>query len=752
MCPSLLYTEFAIFVFIPVIAYLFLRGRFAQTSLSKLSPSTVWGFQAGALMIAMLVVGWHITIRQFGCGDAPEIIALFVLQSVGWYLAVFSRVPGFERASLVLCGAIVFFVCCMADKIEVFVTSSLFAVATLWWLLGQYWSRLETKSIDGNARLLPVQGAAVGITTLVIAVVIFVAALLPITQYGIGMNGFTPFSGGEKGRQSDFAISGIGDGRMLTAGNNASTTGAVDSNEFIEDDKPSLYDVLSEQYEGPARKRTRTRAISLDVQAKHLHDVKQSEQAGRTFRTMRNSDDTNTLELESKITKALFFVEGSVPARFANNSFHHFDGWDWTTPTNNVSLPQNPSIVIEKQSSRSIFRLARAASDYLTTTRSHCVKIMRLQTSTLPAPALLERWHIPQVDNLDLFRFNEAGLVRMDGDAIATHTIIDLQSFVPNFHMMRSRKYRQPAAGSKGDRESKESRFLQLPENNTTSKIRKLSAEYTAGIAPGWKQVEAIVNQLRADFDLKPNWEVDEQTDDTVGRFFDQHGGPSYMFATTCALALRTAGYPTRLTSGFLVQDSDYDSWAGQSNVTSSNLHMWPEVCLDGRFWTPVEPTPGFPMPYSTQTLWQFVSAKASMLWNFIWKNPMTSVFLFSCSAAVFVFRAELITSLMFAWWFLISTLWPKRLLRTTRQLIDLRFRFAGDQRPACETIRSWYRRVAPNESPDFCDLWNAQNFSSVPPTISKTELVAVCRDSLDLLTLKKIREYQTDVTKVDAI
>ena len=122
--------------------------------------------------------------------------------------------------------------------------------------------------------------------------------------------GLSPFSGGENGSQDKFAISGIGDGDMLTAGDNATTTGAVDSGQFIESDRPTLYDITSERYEGPVMKKRRNRAVSLSGQSKHMHAAKQSEQAGRTFRTIRDVKDTTEQKLEDRITEALFYVEG----------------------------------------------------------------------------------------------------------------------------------------------------------------------------------------------------------------------------------------------------------------------------------------------------------------------------------------------------------------------------------------------------------------------------------------------------------
>ena len=248
--------------------------------------------------------------------------------------------------------------------------------------------------------------------------------------------------------------------------------------------------------------------------------------------------------------------------------------------------------------------------------------------------------------------------------------------------------------------------------------------------------------RLREDFELNPDWKRDSSVEDTVGHFFDQGGGPSWMFATSCAMLLRSAGYRTRLVSGFLVQEKDYDYLAGQSIVTSENLHMWPEVCLDGKFWIPLEPTPGCPIPYSTQTTWQWLTAKASLIAMWFWNRPVVSLLLVGVTFLSYRFRAQIVTSLMLGWWHLVRLVWPNNLLATTQQLIDLRFWYAGDQRPPSKTICNWYTRVEPVLTNGFFDLWNAKKYANSPPAVSYSELVACCREPIERLSFHKINQF----------
>ena len=769
--PAML-IEATVTTLIPILFFLLLR-RWQQMKAENFGQQKVMFVIQGLICVSvLLMMAWQYISRAIGLGDANEILALLVLQVVSFHLAVFASVRGFERASFVLCGALVFFVCCATTRAEVLVVSGFFAVSALWWMAGLYWSRLDSKAIDGKPKMFAVHASATLISVVVIGICIGLSLLIPLAKGQFSSAGFSPFSGGKDGQQDEFASSGIGDGNMLTAGENATTTGAVDSDNFIEDDKPSIYDVMSEQYDGPIFRKRRNRAVSLNKKAKHIHDVKESEQSGRTFRTMRKTGGESDIDFEDRLTKALFFVEGSVPARFISDTFQHFDGWDWTKTSIDGFSPMKSRISLRKSSDgKPIFSLAQFKPDYLPVTRAHKIKMMRLETPVLPAPCFLDRWHIAFVDKEDLFDWSDSHLIEFSGAVIPPKTVIDVQSFVPNYHLMRSKpSFHQRhtvgqfehfidqwigAAGIGGDPsvsavqpqarpkiKEPDSPYLQLPETGNRQRLDDLAKEFTAGLPAGWKQVEAIMHRMREDYKLNHQWKTDESTEDTVGHFLDQGGGPSWMFATTCAMVLRSAGYRTRLTSGFLVRNEDYSRLARQSTVTSENLHMWPEVCMDGKFWIPLEPTPGYPIPYCNETFTQWLTAKAAAIVGWFWARPILSLLMLVTCCVVYRSRIQILTSLMLLWWHLVRWVWPRNLLNATRQVIDLRFRLAGDQRPNSRTLKNWYSRVEPQGNSIFFDLWNRKNYCSTAQNLTHAELVTGCSEPIESLNLRKIQQF----------
>ncbi|MEM7456547.1 MAG: transglutaminase domain-containing protein [Planctomycetota bacterium] len=730
------------------------------------SKRTIAWLQGGVLVMALIVGVVQWVSRQTGLGDANEIFALLVVQYAGWYFAVFSKFGTFQRTAFVLSGTIVLFVCFMAETPEIFVFAFFYAIVSLWWLLGNYWNRLNTKAIDAESKTLPVNGLAIGVTVVVLTLIGGLSWIFVPKNASISVVGFSPFSGGEQGDQSDWARLGISDGNMLTSGENATTTGAVDSDQFIEDDKPSIYDITTETYEGPKKITKReNRAVSLDLIAKHLHEVIQSEQAGRTFRTVREPKDTAEVELENRITDALFYAEGSAPARFAVDSFQHFDGYDWTKVDLSEETVNTPGIVIEQAMGKPWYVIQDMPRDYIPVTRGHRIKMMRLRTNSIPATPMLKCWHIHRVEAEGLFYWNDVGLVRMDGAFIPTQTVIDIYSHVPNYHRLRSPgsdmrfdkvvpmwsasndseavvQTRQCSNGTT-NRDPAESVYLQVPENEATDRVVNLARQWTRGQPQGWCQVEAIVDRLRSDYVLDPAMVAPDDGTDTVTSFLDQGGGPSYLFATTATQLLRAAGYRTRIASGFVVDEDDYDRVAGQSIIWSENLHMWPEVCLDGWHWIPVEPTPGYPIPYSHQTFWEMTKASLVSLMHWVRLNPISSLLIATSMFAIYWFRRELILGGYWVVWFVVAGTMPRLRLPVTRTLIDARFRLAGMPRPKFEPVAPWFSRVDRETGAEFCRLWQIHNYRTRPiESKNRSDVGAACRAVVSGLSFRKIREF----------
>ncbi len=74
---------------------------------------------------------------------------------------------------------------------------------------------------------------------------------------------------------------------------------------------------------------------------------------------------------------------------------------------------------------------------------------------------------------------------------------------------------------------------------------------------------------------------------------FDRGSGYCEHFASAMALMLRTLGVPTRLVTGFLVQE--WNAFGRYAIVRQGDAHAWVEVFLPESGWTRFDPTPSAP-------------------------------------------------------------------------------------------------------------------------------------------------------------
>ncbi|MEL7497631.1 MAG: transglutaminase-like domain-containing protein [Planctomycetota bacterium] len=730
--------------------------------------SWLYALQVMALPFVFIPLALQPVWRQLSMGDPNEIIVLCMVAQLTWYLAVFSAVYAFERTSFMTGAALILFVCFMTQSASVYTFAFLYAILALWWLFGEYWGKVSTKAIDGQTRTLPIRGFTIGSALVVLVLVGMIANSLSPGDRLASVRGFMPTSGGDSWTE-EFARSGIGDGDMLAAGQDASTTGPVDSDQFIEDDRPSMYDITSDQFEGPLKiKKRRNRAQALDTTAKHMHDVIRSEQQGRSFRTVRKTRQGNQ-KLKDRITDGLFFVEGPVPARFAVDCFHHFDGWDWSKIDLDEVWLSNPPITLQESGGKPWYVVQNQKREFLESRRAHRVKIMRLDTKAIPATPMIKSWHIHRVNMKDMFHWNKQGVVCMSGEVIPTHTMIDMISKVPNYYVLEHSRNplasEQPhpwwefvdrflgVASETGTSKGKynpietntDSPLLQIPENETKPRIDQLVTDWTAGHQPGWPQVNAIIQRLRADFQCSAELTASDDGRDSVASFLDQEGGTSYQFASAATQMLRAAGYRTRLMRGFMITHDDYDSVARQSVVTSENLHMWPEVCLDGWHWIPVEPNPNFPEPVSSMTAWQWVKSQIFAGTRWVFRNPLTTLAVLSLVGLIVWFRRNIFAAGYWAYWFVQTVLFPGKKLAATRRLLDVRFWVAGLPRPSYSTINSWCAQLEDTSDLPFFDYWNTANFSVSSASPRPQEIHAACRQVISKFSLRKISEFAND-------
>ncbi|MFD1714601.1 transglutaminaseTgpA domain-containing protein [Amnibacterium flavum] len=223
--------------------------------------------------------------------------------------------------------------------------------------------------------------------------------------------------------------------------------------------------------------------------------------------------------------------------------------------------------------------------------------VTRAEVSTVVEDAFAERRWLPipypatsvEIESPGQWAWDPESLtagVRRDGQYAGVYTVNSLQ-IEPTAEQLRS----APSSDSVAFQ-----RYLELPDD-IPAIIGETTAEITADEVNGYDQAIAIQNYLRGS-DFRYDESTPEQADgdgdsfDVIGAFLDQKRGYCVHFASTMTVMARQLGIPARIAVGYqpgerqILDPTSYD-------VTSHDLHAWPELYFEGVGWTRFEPTPG---------------------------------------------------------------------------------------------------------------------------------------------------------------
>ncbi|MFO1093405.1 MAG: transglutaminaseTgpA domain-containing protein [Planctomycetaceae bacterium] len=123
--------------------------------------------------------------------------------------------------------------------------------------------------------------------------------------------------------------------------------------------------------------------------------------------------------------------------------------------------------------------------------------------------------------------------------------------------------------------------------------LRKFVNEVIPAETPISERAERIRQRLAEseDFTYSLDLTVDDPNVDPVVDFLsNRKRGHCEYYASALALLLRVAGIPSRVVSGF--KGGDFNVTTGVFEVRQLHAHLWVEA-FDGRYWVPLDPTPG---------------------------------------------------------------------------------------------------------------------------------------------------------------
>jgi protein-glutamine gamma-glutamyltransferase len=685
-------------------------------------------------------------LRQFaGAGDALEIVMLVCLRNAALGTAAFARRPAQARLSSVFSGFLTLFSVSISDGKAAYVPAAIFSAIGLWSLMGAYWDRLQGKLAADSRRQTPLRlGVLSAVCGLLAVCAVFVAGS---RRELFALPGFMPTSGGQK--ESDpYAPQGIGDGDMLAAAKDqAMTFGPVDSEQFLQSDMPSLYDMLDDRYGEPTVKpRQVRRAVALSG-SKSINPPKNpsaSKRSGREFAAARRKLQNRSTQPRGTESKALIYVLGEVPVHLALETYDTFDGATWIHGA--VKAPNSP-LVLKTVGDRPWFEFPASPKEWVLAQERHAVKVVNLRSARYPSPPLLTAVLIDRVNRADLFGWSSDGVLQIEGqESVPQFTVIHLVSNVLGADAVRTYAFRDAATAENDD-------YLQSPDVGSVAEAKKLAELWTLKVAPGWPQVESIIAGLRSGFVHDEAAVAPPGCADVVGHFLKSRRGPDYLFASTAALLLRSCGYPTRLVTGFYADPKRYDRRAGQTAVLKDDAHTWLEVGVARGTWVPVEPTPDFEPPRMVRTWREFAWTLAVSLGR--WMRTEWRLIAVAASLALIMVwqRRRLLDIAASLTWRTALLGGARPALLATVRLLECRARLAGCSRPQNKTLLAWHgpwltaiRGDASGSGSRLMFLinWSLYAPRSVEVPLPPAQVKQICREAVRSASLKTMRDARS--------
>jgi protein-glutamine gamma-glutamyltransferase len=653
-------------------------------------------------------------------GEPLEILVLASLQNMTLAMALISRSAKNRRLTITMGFFLMLFAVVISSHNWVYPVALLYGIMAIWWLMGDHWERLQDGFVgQTRSSSLPMRGGVLVATLLLIGLAASVAIV--VAPERVGLSGFLPTSGG-KSWADPSARSGVGDGDMLVgARDNASSFGPVESDLFIEDKQPSLYDMISELDGLPPKKKKSEAAVGIDSKVGKTNHEKlaTSEASSREFSTVRQAPKYDRKKLADKDSPSLIYYSGPVPQRLAVETFDQFDGVTWTngetrngSSTDDTSDVYSPIVEFATPSTQLItrsgkpwiyFRYPKREQQVTSAPKidppiphpswSSAIKIIRFVSTRIPTPDSLRCLHIDRIDRPEFFDWTQDGVVKMvDREQVPALTTVRLEAKQRDLHDLRNPEYFKSIALSSSAAIDINDLVNQRSNHNQT--VANATRQIVAGLPRGWEQIEAIEGTLKHGFILDSQAVAPDDSTDPVEHFLMTKRGPAYLFATTAAIMVRSLGHDSRLANGFYIDSDSFDVASGQHLIGKKQLHWWPQVSIDGSNWISIEPTPGYSSPQEQWSLFQ----RAQWAWNvaarWVRNHPWMLIGSMLGIAIAYRKRLLLVDSVMKIIVAFMGRLSIEHRVAWSLWLMDKRAEWAGCPRPSSKTQRQWFQRM----------------------------------------------------------
>lgn len=482
----------------------------------------------------------------------------------------------------------------------------------------------------------------------------------------IGRHGALPISGGDE-RGSEAASSGVGDGPdVVRGGENARSTGFDQSDVFTNSNDPSLYDVFVESFGEPA-KNDKTIALRRPKTVKSDQDAALDLRKGKQFETRRSAP--HAVAKGPNSASAMFWVDADQSQHIPLRRYDVFDGNLWRP----AEMRDRDASLQNVDDPTWFLRIDQTYSPMLADGGRAVITIGKYGEAILPLPAFVHAFNIGKVNKIGFFQSTQGDLIRMRGRTPPAGTTIVTRQRLVDLSRRESAAPVRTIAGR-----------VSIESTETTA--ARLADEWTAGLSPGWQQVDAITEGLKrhAKFERTATTPAGESV---VEDFLNQRVGAAYHFATAAAVMLRHLGYDARLVVGFYADANVRDPRSNQMIVQKSDGHAWCEIRTAGNAWITLDPTPGHVVAVARQN--RFAAAAASMV-SWAWAHWPRVALGFAGACGSIVYWRHLADVTLTLWFRCRVLVAPTDALRLTARLIDGRAKLWRCPRRNGQTLRQF--------------------------------------------------------------
>ena len=699
-----------------ILRYLVLRCQ-SQSQITR--SFGAWWIVSSAGMLGLGVLG-----RRHGFGDSWEMLTLLLLGNLCLGMAMLAQFPRWRNGSVLFSAICCFVVLPISTTWITSFLAVVFGCGLLIWLITEYWRKVDQKLASDQTRRPWSPKAIAVIAAFCMIGLIGSVAIFLAPQQQLDLPGLSWFAGGKRW-SDEFANEGSGDGNKVRAATDrANSLGPVDSDIFMESKRESLFDVASEAY-GEPRKANKNRAIALESEVmQHNHSrVARSQKASAEFSTKRKTDPSDSsTNPKDQIVDALFFLKGRIPLRLAMETYNTFDDGVWkqidppprppkraaieknqAKKKANAGRPRGNRKRTAKASFEPVHKLTQNGYPWMSMRRhpdtlyaGHeytTLKITNLKSLRIPSPPCMEQFYIDQVDRENFFGVGTDEIAQLTNGSTSIPDMTVLHILSSGINLYDAQITPEKIKKQQLTRVNKNQKYLSVEA--ASSSIVETAQQWTAGLNHDWDKISTILQRLRTDFTHDRKAVLPENESDVASYLLQEKVGSDYMFATAAALMFRSLGIPSRVVTGFMANEQGYDRGSGHTAVTASDIHVWTEVSLDGVFWIPVEPTPGYSQPRYQLTWLQRCTLAILGAYHWVLSHPlMTACMLLVSFLIIWNFR-WIVNALVTARWLVISRLLPNRLVLETARLIDKRAALAGVPRPANRSAANFSQWLA---------------------------------------------------------